>query len=79
MFSTDIITILLFIVLHIADEDEQQGPGAEPNGDDGNPDGAVVGAQRKKRTNVTQLEYYAYRLHQRKNESDHLFRAQALF
>ena len=65
--------------LHIADEDEQRDPGAEPNDDDENPDQAVVGAQRKKRTNVTQLEYYAYRLHQRKNESDHLFRAQGLF
>ena len=66
-------------VLHIADEDELRAPGVEPNDDDENPDGAVVGAQRRKRTNVTQLEYYAYRLHHRKNESDHLFRAQGLF
>jgi hypothetical protein len=64
--------------LHIADEDEQREPGAEPNGDDGNPDLAGVGVQRK-RSNVSQLEYYAYRLHQRRNESDHLFRAQGLF
>ena len=69
-------------VLPIADEDEQRDPGVEPedDNDDGeNPNQAIIGAQRKNRTNVTQLEYYAYRLHQRKNESDHLFRAQGLF
>ena len=64
--------------LHIADEDEQRDPGVEPD-DNENLDQANMSVQRKKRTTVTQLEYYAYRLHQRKNESDHLFHAQGLF
>jgi hypothetical protein len=48
----------------IADDNEQH-PGVEPDDDDNNDDNIISG-QRRKQTNVSQLEYYAYRLHQRK-------------
>ena len=57
-------------------EDEDLDPGEEP---DKNDNYDMPNHRQKERKTVSQLEYYAYRLHQRTNESDHLFRAKALF
>lgn len=56
-------------------EGEMRHAGEEAD-DDENPQ---QHSRRKSRKTVSQLEYYAYRLHTQRNESNHLFRARALF
>jgi len=58
-------------------EDENRDAGEEPDNDD---DQDQPNGKRKPRTTLSQLEYYAYRLHQCKEEteSDHIFRSKGL-
>jgi hypothetical protein len=54
---------------------QEQEPGEEP----GDPTTAPQGPRRKKQSTVSCAEYYAFRLHLRQGESDHLFRAGKLY
>jgi hypothetical protein len=54
---------------------QEQEPGEEPE----NPRTGPSGQQRKKRTTISCAEYFAFRLHVRQGESNHLFRAGRLY
>ena len=56
---------------------DNEEPNLQPGEEGGDENGAAQ--RRNKRAIVSQVEYYAYCLHSRRNESDHLFRAKALF